>query len=189
MNKLAQTKFPVSKIISKRWSPRAFSKDDITKEEVLTLLEAASWSPSASNEQPWHFYFGIKSTDGFKLILDGLEESNRIWAKNSSALVVCCLRKISEKTGKVNKWASHDLGLANATLLYQATEMNVYCHPMAGFIGEELIKNLKIDSVYEPHVVIALGYMGDADDLPEPLKSREKLERKRKSLTEIATEI
>jgi nitroreductase len=189
MNKIAQTKFPVSKIISKRWSPRAFSKTLVTKNEVLTLLEAASWAPSASNEQPWHFYFGLKNTDGFRLILNGLEEGNKVWAQNSSALVVCCLRKISEKTGKENKWASHDLGLANATLFYQATEMNLYCHPMAGFIDDELIDNLNIDSIYEPHVVIALGYKGEANDLPEPLKSREKLERKRKSLDEIATEI
>ncbi|MFN5628188.1 MAG: nitroreductase family protein [Bacteroidota bacterium] len=189
MNKIAQTKFPVSKIISKRWSPRAFSKSPVTKNEVLTLLEAASWAPSASNEQPWHFYFGLKNTDGFRLILNGLEEGNKVWAQNSSALIVCCVKKISEKTGKENKWANHDLGLANATLLYQAMEMDIYCHPMAGFNGEALIKNLNIDSACEPLVVIALGHLGNADELDEPLKSREKLQRSRKNLEEILTEV
>jgi len=189
MNKIAQTKFPISGIISKRWSPRAFSKTLITKEEMLTLLEAASWAPSASNEQPWHFYYGLKNTNGFNLILEGLVEGNKVWANDAAALIVCCSRKISEKSGKENKWANHDLGLANATLIYQATEMNIFCHPMAGFTKETLQLNLKINDVFEPIAVIALGYIGNADDLEEPLKSRENSERSRKPLTEITTEV
>lgn len=189
MSKIAVTKFPVSNIISRRWSPRSFSKTLVTKNEILTLLEAASWAPSASNEQPWHFYYGINYTDGFNLILDTLAEGNKIWAKDSSALIVCCSKKLIEKTGKENLWANHDLGLANAALLYQATEMNIYCHPMAGFSKEVLHANLKIDDLFEPMVVIALGYLGNADDLEEPLKSREKLQRTRKSLDEILTEV
>jgi nitroreductase len=109
MNKIATTSFPVSKIISKRWSPRSFSKQPLTKNEILTLLEAASWAPSASNEQPWHFYYALKDTPGFNLILESLVDGNKIWAKNSAALIVCCARKISENSGKENKWANQEI--------------------------------------------------------------------------------
>ena len=36
-----------------RWSPRAFLPDPIPPHRIKTLFEAARWSPSCYNEQPW----------------------------------------------------------------------------------------------------------------------------------------
>ena len=38
-----------------RWSPRAFLEDPIADEDIKTIFEAARWSMSCFNEQPWHF--------------------------------------------------------------------------------------------------------------------------------------
>jgi len=38
-----------------RWSPRAFLSDPIAEEDIETIFEAAHWSPSCFNEQPWRF--------------------------------------------------------------------------------------------------------------------------------------
>ena len=52
IHKNAKTRFPVLDLIRKRWSPRSYSQKEIVEKDVLTLLEAASWSFSASNLQP-----------------------------------------------------------------------------------------------------------------------------------------
>ncbi|UCG82343.1 MAG: nitroreductase family protein [Dehalococcoidia bacterium] len=41
--------------IRKRQSVRRFSDMPVAREDVLTMLEAATMAPSATNEQPWHF--------------------------------------------------------------------------------------------------------------------------------------
>lgn len=46
---------PVDPIFVERWSPRAFAEDTISQAELMELLEAARWAPSAINVQPWRF--------------------------------------------------------------------------------------------------------------------------------------
>ena len=41
--------------IKERWSPRAFSQETITDEDIEALIEAARYAPSCFNEQPWRF--------------------------------------------------------------------------------------------------------------------------------------
>lgn len=43
---------PIEKVFLERWSPRAFTDGVISEEELLTILEAARWAPSAYNVQP-----------------------------------------------------------------------------------------------------------------------------------------
>jgi len=47
--------YPMADVILNRWSPRAYSDRPVTDEELFTVLEAARWAPSSSNEQPWRF--------------------------------------------------------------------------------------------------------------------------------------
>jgi nitroreductase len=42
-------------LIKTRRSVREFKSDPIPREVVLRLVEAASWAPSGSNQQPWRF--------------------------------------------------------------------------------------------------------------------------------------
>jgi len=57
-NKSANTQFEIHEFLKKRWSPRAFNGQSVEKEKLQRLFEAARWSPSASNEQPWAFIIG-----------------------------------------------------------------------------------------------------------------------------------
>ncbi len=45
----------LQKMFLDRWSPRSFLPDPISEEDVATLFEAARWSPSCFNDQPWLF--------------------------------------------------------------------------------------------------------------------------------------
>ncbi|HDI01937.1 MAG TPA: nitroreductase family protein, partial [Candidatus Bathyarchaeota archaeon] len=45
----------VLEAIRTRRSIRRFTRDEVTWEEELTLIDAARWAPSAGNLQPWEF--------------------------------------------------------------------------------------------------------------------------------------
>jgi hypothetical protein len=51
---------------------------------------------------------------------------------------------------------------------------------MAGFDKERLIRNLNVPAAdYDPVVIMAIGYPGDAEQLPDHLKLREQAPRLR----------
>ncbi|MBI3795215.1 MAG: nitroreductase family protein [Nitrospinae bacterium] len=47
----------VDRLFLDRWSPRAFDPTPLPEETVKSLFEAAKWSPSCMNEQPWRKIF------------------------------------------------------------------------------------------------------------------------------------
>jgi len=53
MKKTAITAAPVLPVIAERWSPRAYDENyAISQHELLSILEAGRWAPSANNAQP-----------------------------------------------------------------------------------------------------------------------------------------
>jgi nitroreductase len=41
----------IEKLLLDRWSPRAMSGEEISREELMRLFEAARWAPSSFNTQ------------------------------------------------------------------------------------------------------------------------------------------
>jgi|DEB19_MinimDraft_2_1074335.scaffolds.fasta_scaffold00408_9 nitroreductase len=187
--KVAKTNFPVLDIIKKRWSARAFSDQVITDDQLNTLLEAASWAASANNEQPWQFLYAKKNTEGFNKIWSCLMPGNQPWAINASVLLVSIARNTFEANQKPNPFGMHDLGMATSNMLLQASDMNIYSHPMAGFDKAKLIADLNLSENQMPICVIALGFLAPADTLEEPFKERELTPRNRKAVSEFAFKI
>ena len=189
IQKKAKTTYPVIDLIRDRWSPRSFSAESITETDMNTIIEAASWSFSGMNLQPWFYIYAHRGTPGFDKILAGLAAGNQVWAKQAAVLLVSLAKK-ERDPGKPNPWSRHDLGAANMLLVLQALTMNIYGHHMAGFDPAKIIEDLSIDpSVYEPVTCIALGYPGDPDQLDESLKERELAERTRKAPIEISRKV
>jgi len=189
MIKHATTEHPVLDLIKERWSARSFSPKEIAREQVQTILEAASWAPSANNEQPWEFQYALKGTTGFDTIWNCLMPGNQPWNKHAAGFIVTIARKTFAANDKPNSYAEHDVGLATSYLLLQASSMGIYTHPMAGFDKAKLIEALQLTDNESPLCVIALGYLNDADKLEEPFRGRELTARTRKSLSEIVKEI
>lgn len=186
MEKLAPSDYPVHNLIRRRWSPRAFSDRPVSEFDLSTMLEAARWAPSCNNEQPWRYYYALQGSDGFEKLLGCLSEGNKPWCKDAAGLLVSATRKTFEKNGKANDWAGHDAGMANLNLFLQGTELGIFCHPMAGFDKEAVIRALSLDDDIAPVCMIAFGYAGKAEDLPAPYDERELLPRVRKPVSEFA---
>ena len=180
------TEYAINDIFLNRYSPRAMSGESITKEELMTLFEAARWAPSSSNTQPWKFIYAVRDTDNFKEFLSFLMDGNKVWCEKASALIVT-ISKNTNKDGKPLGTHSFDAGSAWENLALQAADMNLFAHGMAGIFYDLIKEKLNIPEDYTVLMMIAVGKHGKIEDLPEPLQSRE-APSDRKPLEEIVFE-
>lgn len=186
-NKTADTQFPVAELIRKRWSPRSFAAKELLAEDLLTILEAGSWAPSANNAQPWRQVYALRGTKGFSTILSALSPGNQPWAQQAAALVVTIgIRELPDSQQK-NTYYLHDAGMLNAFMLLQAQSMGLYGHVMAGFDKHRLAELLDLPVSEDIVTVTAFGYLDDPGKLDEPYRTRELNKRSRKPLSETAS--
>lgn len=183
MEKPAQADSPIHPLIEKRWSPRAFSDKGIDSDTLRSILEAARWAPSSYNEQPWSFIVATKDDPAeYERLLSCLVPANQQWARQAPILMLSVARMSFERNGKPNRHAFHDVGLAVANLIIQATSMDIYAHPMGGFDRDKARETYNIPEGYEPVAGIALGYAGDPQTLPENYREMELSPRERRPL-------
>lgn len=159
-----------------RWSPRAFTDEVMSEEQVLSLLEAARWAPSAINAQPWRFAWGLRSDEGFAAIFGALSAGNQVWAGRAAALIAIASKPT--RTGRdgaevANGTHAFDAGAAWASLALQAHLSGFAAHGMAGFDPVKLAAVLNLPKGYALHAVVAIGRAGDPASLPEALRARE----------------
>lgn len=189
MEKNAIVKYSIHSLIEKRWSPRAFSDKAVEKDKLQKLFEAARWAASAYNEQPWRFILGIKNAnETFTKINNSLVQFNQDWASQAPVLVAVLTKKTHTHNNETNESAHYDAGLAVGNLILQATAEGLYAHQMGGFSKEALIESFNIPDDFVPIAVIALGHIGDANNLPEYLKNMESNGRSRKDFNEFVFE-
>lgn len=161
-----------------RWSPRSFDDTSMTEPQLMAILEAARWAPSAMNAQPWRFAYTLRGDSAWSAIHGGLLPGNQLWAGRAAALVVIASHtKLTPPTGGDpihNVSHAFDAGAAWAMLALNAVQQGWFTHAMGGFDAEAIAAavNLPADTVV--HAVIAIGKQGPAEVLPEALQAREK---------------
>lgn len=188
MHKPAITQTPIHDIIANRWSPRAYDAGKkVTQTQIIALLEAARWAPSCFGDQPWRFIVWDKSLDAqaWQQAFDCIVPSNQTWAKDAPVLVLICADTLFSHNQTPNKWAQYDTGAAAVSLCLQATSMGLVTHQMGGFNGDKTREAFSIPAQYNPISMLAVGYEGDPNNLPDDLKARELAERKRKPIGEL----
>jgi nitroreductase len=172
-------------VIAGRWSPRGFSDRTISADDLRTIFSAAIWAASSYNEQPWRFIVGRRGDATFRKILDCLGEFNQVWASSAAALVLSLAKKTFSHSGAPNRFAMHDTGAATATLTLQAIALGIHSHGMGGFDADKARAAFNIPVDFEIGAVTALGYLGDASQLPENYQKQEIAPRSRKALQEV----
>ncbi len=177
----------ILEIIQERWSPYSFSPAVVEEFKLKAMFEAAGYAPSCNNEQPWIFVHSTREEKKvFADYIGFLNESNRVWAKEAWAIVISMARTRFSKSGKINRYAFHDTGMAVSNLLLQALAMDVYVHQMGGFSLEMVREYFGLDDTIEPVAVMAVGYLGDGYSLPPELLKRDETRRPRKSVNEYS---
>lgn len=169
--------------LSQRRARRAFTAEPVSAEAESLLWRAVAVAPSHGNTQPTRIVIA-RSPAAREALIAALSEGNRQWAPAAPLLFALvtnpshdALQKNSDGTTRAY-WAFH-AGIAAGNLLAQGTELGLIVHPMAGF-DEPLVRSaLGIPPEVRVIVVVAAGYPGQPDALPEDLRARETLPQDR----------
>lgn len=176
-------------LIANRRSIRAFDSRSIDDDSFIRLFEAARWASSSRNEQPWRFIASRKEDqENFQRMLACLNESNRIWAQHAAVLIVVLAKKNFTLHPAPNTHAQHDVGLAIGNLALQATALGIFLRQMGGINYKKVQDDFAVPDEYEIISIIAGGYPGSGESLPENLREREAVPRQRKALSELVYE-
>jgi nitroreductase len=160
-------------LLATRWSPRAFDRiAEVTPAEMASLIEAARWSPSSANSQPWRFVVGLRDQETHKRIFTNLDHDDQRWAADASALILAT-HLTTGPSGEPLRLAPYDLGQSVAYLCVQASALGLYTHQIAGFDTASMRADLDLPADLALAVVIAVGRLGNPDHLPPDLRDRE----------------
>jgi len=172
VKKVRKTNHPVDPLFISRWSPRAMSGESISDEELMTLFEAAQWAPSASNNQPWRFFYAKRDTPYFEPFFNLLIPFNQSWCSKAAVLVIAC-SKTQRSEGKPIRTHSFDTGAAWMSLALQASIMGLVAHGMEGFDYDKARETLLLPADIQVDMMIAIGHRGAKELLPDELIKRE----------------
>jgi nitroreductase len=185
--KQAETDHPIHELIAQRWSPYAFDGRAVKRDKLLSCLEAARWAPSSYNEQPWSFIVAEREDEeAFQRMLSCLVEANQGWAQHAGVLMLGVVKRHFAKNNKPNRVAEHDLGLAAATLTFQASALGLHVHQMAGINISVARQTYSVPEGHEPWTGIALGYAADAERAAdEKFVERDRTPRRREPMSKF----
>lgn len=169
----------------RRRSSRIYDPNRNIELKILEkLLETIRWAPSSTNTQPWQYIvFDHRTPVERSKMLSLLGEGNQLWAKNAPVLILSMAWVM--KDGKPYNVGYHDLGLANENLMLAAVDLGLNIAPMGGFDKQKSIEVFNIPSDYRPIAVFSIGYPGNIEDNPEPVRIRENRPRIRKAIEEF----
>ena len=175
---------PLHPLLADRYSPRRFDEaHTLTREDLLPLLEAARWAPSAGNTQPTRWLVTLRGEPAHARLLGCLKPGNQPWAPRASALLVAVSLNADE-SGKAYPSHLHDTGQATAHLTVQAHAQGLHVHQMGGFDRDGVRREFGLSDQQWPSVVVAVGVPGGSP-LPEQLAEREAAERTRLPLSDL----
>jgi nitroreductase len=188
MQKPAITQQPIHELIANRWSGRAYdASKPVTKDQLVSLLEAARWAPSCFGDQPWRYVVCNKSENlqAWQAAYDCLVPGNQSWAVNAPLLLLICADTLFSHNDKPNKWAPYDTGAATENLCLQATALGLMAHQMGGFDADKARTTFNVPERYQILAMVTVGYQADVERLTGETKERETAARSRKPLNEL----
>jgi nitroreductase len=155
----------------------------VDRETLASLFEAARWAPSSGNGQPWSYLVATKDDPAEHERMASVLTPGNVWARQAPVLAIAVATL--HRADKPNRTALHDLGLANENLVIQAVSMGLAVHMMAGFHVDRARELFEIPANHDPHAMMAIGYPGDPESLPEDLRAKDLAPRQRKLMREF----
>jgi nitroreductase len=142
-----------------RWSPTAWDRTHrITRPEVERLLEAARWSPSAGNLQPWSYVTARRDDDLHRVLVPLLAASSRRWAPHAALLVVnVCHRYVEGTDWDSSEFAEYDLGQSVAHMTLQAHSMGLSTRQFRAFDRQAVEHALALPAHWTAMTMTAIG--------------------------------
>ncbi|MCL1925883.1 MAG: nitroreductase family protein [Syntrophorhabdaceae bacterium] len=175
------------RLIDVRRSLRAYSSRPVERDKVERMLDAARWSPSSANRQPWRFVV-VEHDAPERLALEEALDAGNSWANRAPVLIVAGAVPSEGLVVESREYVLFDAGLALMSLLYRGADQGLLVHPMAGWKEAPLRDALGLPDSFAPLVVVAVGYHGKPEELDEATRKKDERPSTRKPLPEIAFE-
>ena len=142
--------------ILNRRSIRKFTQDEVSRNDIIKILDAGRWAPSGRNNQPWRFLV-INSTDKRKAGLEKCTSYSHI-VKGANVLIVVFLDK--------NAKYHHEKDCQGAGACLQNMLLAVHGLNLGGvWLGEIINQDREVHEVLgtsaeslELMAVVAVGY-------------------------------
>jgi len=146
-------------LLAHRWSPLGFDEShDLSVDDVLVLLEAARWAPSAGNSQPWAFVVGRRGDDVHERLVARLAPSARRWAPTAALLVANLSHRLVESTDwEFSEFSQYDLGQAVAHLTLQAQALGLGVRQFRAFDRDGIATDFDVPAHWEVTSMAAIG--------------------------------
>jgi nitroreductase len=184
-SRIAVTAAPILPVLAQRWSPRSLDANyEISDQDLLSVIEAGRWAPSAMNVQPWRFSAAKRGSELFGKIASHLGGFNASWSPKAAAYVVVSAFTNGD-SGQPGTTSQFDAGIATAQILIQAEGLGLHGHVMGGIDHVALHTELGYPENLAVLVVIAIGKGAPAELLEGGAYDREIAMRSRLPLDEI----
>lgn len=165
----------VFEAIKSRRSVRAFTDEPVSREEVMKLIDAARWAPSAGNIQPWEFIVVREPK-----VKQGLAQAalNQTFIEEAPVVIVVCANQ--QRSGRgygsrgVNLYCLQDTAAATQNMLLTACALGLATCWIGAFQEEEARKVLNIPNGLRPVAIVPVGHPAERPVAPS-----------RRSLSEI----
>ena len=146
-------------LLGARWSPTCFDeRHAISTDEVEVLLQAARWSPSAGNSQPWAFIVARRGTDTHARLTRHLAGSSAAWAPSASLLVANLSHRFVEDTDwEYSEFSLYDLGQAVAHMSIQAQALGLHVRQFRAFDRDGIAAEFGVPNHWEVTTLAAIG--------------------------------
>ncbi len=155
----ARTDHPVLDAIADRWSPYAYDPRPVSTADLCSIFEAARWTASSYNEQPWRFIVVPREDEAaFANALDCLVDFNKGWAKDAAVLVFAVAATHYQNNGKPNDKSQYDLGQAVAQLSLEAAVRGIDTHQIGGLFADKVREVYAVPESFDVICGFTLGY-------------------------------
>jgi len=158
----------VLEAIKGRRSVRAFTNEPVSEKEIMKLIDAARWAPSAGNIQPWEFVV-VRDPD----IKRGLSAAalDQTFIEEAPVVIVVCANQLRSGSGYGSRGADlyclQDTAAATQNMLLVAYGLGLATCWVGAFQEEEARKVLKIPNGVRPVAIIPVGHPAEKPEAPD----------------------
>ena len=152
-------------IMLKRRSVRRYKNEDITKENLDTILKAGLLAPTSRNRKPCNFLV-VENKNTLEKLSKSKNTGAEMLANCSKAIVVVANTMISDTWIEDSSIALAFMHLMASSIDVGSCWVQIHLRSKDGRDAEEVVRDiLKIDDYYRIVGIMALGH---SDNIPSP---------------------
>ncbi|MBL06465.1 MAG: hypothetical protein CL773_01160 [Chloroflexi bacterium] len=164
--------------IFKRNSSVNFSPQELSKEDIDSIIQSSIWAPSSRNLQPWKIIAVKRSSSNFVKLIKAMSEGNQEWAKNSGLIMIFC----TENDQNISPKTFLNIGFSGENAMIRSAELGLQSHPIGGWDEEKVKEISKIPNYSQIAFLLVIGKEGNVDNLSKGLLEKHKQKRERNPL-------